>query len=57
MLTDIEIAQAAQTKPITDIANACGIDGKYLELYGNRRRKWTTTCCVRKTTSRASWCW
>ena len=39
MLTDIEIAQAAQTKPITDIANACGIDGKYLELYGNRKAK------------------
>ncbi len=39
MLTDIEIAQAAQTKPITDIANACGIDGKDLELYGNRKAK------------------
>ncbi|WP_165062435.1 formate--tetrahydrofolate ligase [Adlercreutzia sp. ZJ154] len=39
MLTDIEIAQAAKTKHIEEIAQACGIDDKYLELYGNYKAK------------------
>ncbi|MBR2867972.1 MAG: formate--tetrahydrofolate ligase [Clostridia bacterium] len=39
MMTDIEIAQSVQMKPITEIAEAAGIDGKYLEQYGNYKAK------------------
>ena len=39
MMTDIEIAQSVQMKPITEIAAAAGIDGKYLEQYGNYKAK------------------
>ncbi len=39
MMTDIEIAQSVQMKPITEIATAAGIDGKYLEQYGNYKAK------------------
>ena len=33
-LTDIEIAQACEMKPIGEIAQAAGIDEKYIEQYG-----------------------
>ena len=39
MMTDIEIAQSVEMKPITEIAAAAGIDNKYLELYGNYKAK------------------
>ena len=39
MMTDIEIAQSVEMKPITEIAAAAGIDGKYLEQYGNYKAK------------------
>ena len=39
MLTDIEIAQATEPKPIGDIAAIAGVDEKYLELYGNYKAK------------------
>ncbi len=39
MMTDIEIAQSVQMKPITEIAAVAGIDGKYLEQYGNYKAK------------------
>ncbi len=39
MLTDIEIAQAAHPRKITEIAESAGIDEKYLELYGNVKAK------------------
>ncbi len=39
MMTDIEIAQSVQMKPITEIAETAGIDGKYLEQYGNYKAK------------------
>ncbi|MBR6785992.1 MAG: formate--tetrahydrofolate ligase, partial [Clostridia bacterium] len=39
MMTDIEIAQSVQMKPITEIAEVAGIDGKYLEQYGNYKAK------------------
>ncbi len=39
MMTDIEIAQSVQMKPITEIADVAGIDGKYLEQYGNYKAK------------------
>ncbi len=39
MLTDIEIAQSVTPKHITEIARAAGIDGKYLEQYGNNKAK------------------
>lgn len=37
--SDIEIAQANEPKPITEIAKAAGIDAKYLEQYGNYKAK------------------
>ena len=36
---DIEIAQENETKDIKEIAEKAGIDGKYLELYGNHKAK------------------
>ena len=35
MLSDIEIAQSAKIKPITEVAKQAGIDPDKLELYGN----------------------
>ena len=37
--TDIEIAQAAEMKPITEIARVAGVDEKYLEQYGKYKAK------------------
>ncbi len=37
--SDIEIAQANQALKITEIAKICGVDEKYLELYGNYKAK------------------
>lgn len=39
MMTDIKIAQSVKMKPITEIAEAAGIDGKYLEQYGKYKAK------------------
>ncbi len=39
MKTDIEIAQACQLKPITEIAKLAGVQEEYLELYGNHKAK------------------
>ena len=39
MKTDIEIAQSVQMKNITEIAEAAGVDLKYLEQYGNYKAK------------------
>ncbi len=38
-LTDIEIAQQCEMKPITEISDKAGIDRKYLEQYGNYKAK------------------
>ena len=38
-LTDIEIAQACEMRPIFEIAERAGIDGKYLEQYGRVKAK------------------
>ena len=38
-LTDIEIAQQCEMKPITEIAKTAGIDYKYLEQYGRYKAK------------------
>ena len=38
-LTDIEIAQSFEMKPICEIAAAAGIDEKYVEYYGNYKAK------------------
>ena len=38
-MTDIEIAQSVQMKNINDIAETAGIDGKYIEQYGNYKAK------------------
>ena len=38
-LSDIEIAQQCEMKPITDIAAAAGIDEKYIEQYGKYKAK------------------
>ena len=37
--TDIEIAQACTPKHITEIARIAGVDGRYLEQYGNDKAK------------------
>ena len=39
MMTDIEIAQAAQLLPITDVAKKLGVDADELELYGKYKAK------------------
>ena len=39
MLTDIEIAQRATLKPITEIAKKAGIDEKFVEPYGKTKAK------------------
>ncbi|MDE5679520.1 MAG: formate--tetrahydrofolate ligase, partial [Lachnospiraceae bacterium] len=39
MKTDIEIAQATEMKPITEIAGQLGIDVEELELYGKYKAK------------------
>ncbi len=39
MKSDIEIAQAAQLRPITEIAASAGIDERYLECYGRYKAK------------------
>ena len=38
-LTDIEIAQRCEKRKITEIAKIAGIDGRYLEQYGNYKAK------------------
>ena len=38
-LTDIEIAQRCEMRPITEIAAAAGIDGDYVEQYGKYKAK------------------
>ena len=37
--TDIEIAQEATPQKITEVAESCGIDEKYIEVYGNYKAK------------------
>ena len=39
MLTDIEIAQSVEMKPITEIAKAAHVDEKYIEQYGKYKAK------------------
>ena len=39
MLTDIEIAQNADMKPITEIAHSLGIDNDDIEPYGHYKAK------------------
>lgn len=38
-ISDIEIAQACQMKPITEIASDAGVDEKYIEQYGKYKAK------------------
>lgn len=38
-LTDIEIAQQCQMKPIMEIAKTAHVDEKYIEQYGNYKAK------------------
>ncbi len=38
-LSDIEIAQSARLRPITEIAKVAGVDEKYLEQYGKYKAK------------------
>ena len=39
MLSDIEIAQGCQMRPITEVAAAAGLDAENLELYGRYKAK------------------
>ena len=48
-LTDIEIAQQCDIKPITDIAKAAHIDEKYIEQYGRYKAK-IDPALIRETT-------
>lgn len=45
MLTDIEIAQAANMLPIQEVANALSIDADDLELYGKYKAKLPLSLC------------
>ena len=38
-LSDIEIAQSAKMKPITEIAAVAGVKDEYLEQYGRYKAK------------------
>ena len=38
-LSDIEIAQQCEMKPLREIARAAGVDERYLEQYGNYKAK------------------
>ena len=44
MLTDIEIAQAANALPIGEIAHLAGIDPKFVEPYGHGKAKIDLDC-------------
>ena len=37
--TDIEIAQESTPLKIAEVAKNCGVDEKYVELYGNYKAK------------------
>ncbi|WP_439795018.1 formate--tetrahydrofolate ligase, partial [Thomasclavelia cocleata] len=39
MLTDVEIAQSAKMKPISEIAQKLGLEDDDLELYGKYKAK------------------
>ena len=39
MLSDIEIAQACQMRPIVEVAEAAGLSAEDLELYGRYKAK------------------
>ena len=39
MLTDVEIAQSAEMKPIVEIAQKVGLDEDDLELYGKYKAR------------------
>ena len=39
MMTDIEIAQSVEMRPITEISKTAGVDDKYLEQYGKYKAK------------------
>lgn len=47
MLTDIEIAQKAELKPITEIAHQLDVTDDELELYGKYKAKITSECAER----------
>ena len=41
MLSDIEIAQGCQMRPITEVAASAGLDAEDLDLYGNYKAQQT----------------
>ena len=52
--SDIEIAQSCEMKNIREIAATAGVDEKYLEIYGNYKARWTTSCSTRPRLRTAS---
>ena len=54
-LSDIEIAQQCEMKPITEIARIAGVDEKYLEQYGKYKAK--VDPALLKETCPGNWCW
>ncbi len=47
MKTDIQIAQATEMKPVTEIAEQLGIEAEELELYGKYKAKISDACMKR----------
>lgn len=47
MKTDIQIAQATEMKPVTEIAEQLGIEAEELELYGKYKAKLSDACIER----------
>ena len=47
MKTDIQIAQATEMKPVTEIAGQLGIEAEELELYGKYKAKLSDACIER----------
>ena len=52
MFTDIQIAQQAKLRPITEIAGALGIDEQELELYGRYKAKLSEELCAKLSQSK-----
>jgi formate--tetrahydrofolate ligase len=57
MLTDIQIAQSAVLRPITEIAAALGLSGKEIEPYGRTKAKVPWRSSGTAPDRRGSWCW
>ena len=53
--SDIEIAQGAAMRPITEIAKTAHVDEKYIEQYGRYKAK-IDPALLKETQRTAGWC-